>query len=175
MTQVRKAIASFVFCCGFAFAHVGAPGVCLGQQTLFIVRHAERKDQSADSPLSPAGEARAKTLARMLRDAKVTAIYSSEFQRTIQTAQPLADQLHLEVKKEFKGDTDDFAKLLADRHPNGVILVVGHSNTVPDLLRSLKHTPSTPISISDMEFDNLFVVATVKDAPPTVARLRYGD
>ena len=89
------------------------------------------------SPLSSKGKARAVELAKLLRNANIAAIYSSEFQRTVKTAEPLAQQLTLEIKKEFTGSADDFAKLLAARHANDIVLVVGHSNTVPALLESL--------------------------------------
>jgi broad specificity phosphatase PhoE len=69
------------------------------QQTIFLVRHAEKADTSDDPLLSPAGEARAKDLARLLGDAGVTAIYTSPFRRTVKTAEPLASKLGLEIKR----------------------------------------------------------------------------
>ncbi|MGH9668373.1 MAG: histidine phosphatase family protein [Bryobacteraceae bacterium] len=67
----------------------------LGRDTI-LVRHAERSSaMSADAPLSPAGEERARQLAHVLQDAKVRRIYITEVQRTQQTAQPIASRLHL--------------------------------------------------------------------------------
>lgn len=119
--------------------------LCHGQQAVFIVRHAEKADNSPDPPLSSKGKARAVELAKLLRNANIAAVYSSEFQRTVKTAEPLAQQLTLEIKKEFTGSADDFAKLLAARHANDTVLVVGHSNIVPALLKSLGFSPSPPI------------------------------
>ena len=150
-----------------------ASSACHAQQTVFIVRHAEKGDDSGDAALSAKGKARAEALARMLVDARVTAIYTSNFRRTVGTAEPLAARLNLEIKQEFQGDTDRFARLLGERHPDGVILVVGHSNTVPGLLKSFGHSPSPPIQISEAEFDNLFVLIPIKNALPQVVRLRY--
>ena len=66
------------------------------QSTIFIVRHAEKATSGGDNPdLSEAGRARAETLASMLKDAGVSAIYVTEFKRTQQTADPLAKMLHL--------------------------------------------------------------------------------
>jgi broad specificity phosphatase PhoE len=144
------------------------------QQTIFLVRHAEKADTSDDPLLSPAGKARAKDLARLLGDAGVTAINTSPFRRTVKTAEPLASKLGLEIKKEFIGDSAAFASLLKQRHPKGVVLVVGHSTTVPELLKALGHAPNPPIQIREDEFDNLFVVTPGEIAHPTVVRLRYG-
>ena len=59
------------------------------QSTIFLVRHAEKK--TGDDPdLTKAGHARAESLAKMLKDADITAIYTSEVKRTQQTAAPLA-------------------------------------------------------------------------------------
>src|SRR5205823_9140645 len=67
------------------------------QSTIFIVRHAEKAASGGDNPdLSEAGRARAETLASMLKDAGVSAIYVTEFKRTQQTAAPLAKMLHLD-------------------------------------------------------------------------------
>ena len=56
-------------------------------------------------------------------------------------------------------------------NPNDVVLVVGHSDTVPELLRLLGHPE--PVTIAPAEYDNLFVAIPDKGGPPTVLRLRY--
>ena len=73
------------------------------QQSIFVVRHAERADAApgasammdSDPDLSAAGKARAQSLASMLKDAKITAIYTTRYKRTKQTAEPLAAALGL--------------------------------------------------------------------------------
>src|SRR4029453_5154528 len=67
------------------------------QSTIFIVRHAEKADNSKDAELSEAGRARAEALANMLRDSKISVIYTTEFKRTQQTAAPLAKALRLTI------------------------------------------------------------------------------
>ncbi|MDX6558989.1 MAG: hypothetical protein QOF72_2038 [Blastocatellia bacterium] len=67
------------------------------QSTIFIVRHGERADSSNDSDLSQAGRVRAEALAKMLKDKNITAIYTTEFKRTQQTAAPLAKVLGITV------------------------------------------------------------------------------
>lgn len=141
------------------------------QDAIFIVRHAERADASADSALSPAGEARAARLASMLRDAGITRIYTTDVTRTIQTAAPLAQTLRLTASALKAGDQD---ALLAGIHAASAhdrILVVGHSNTVPSLLQALGVTPA--IAIADTEYDNLFVVIPRPGAAPRLLRLRF--
>src|SRR5207302_7571372 len=82
----------FVLCCflvGLAFSS------SFSQSTVFIVRHAEKADDSKDAELSEAGRARAEALANMLRDSKIGVICTTEFKRTQQTAAPLAKALGL--------------------------------------------------------------------------------
>ena len=145
------------------------------QHTVFLVRHAERADTSpgtsptmaADPDLSETGRARAESLASALKDAHVTAIYATQFKRTQQTAAPLAKALGLTVKIVTSKDTADLIKQL--KVATGNVLVVGHSNSVPDVITGLGVT--TPVTIGDDEFDNLFLVTT--GTPPSLLRLHY--
>ncbi len=121
-----------------------------------------------DPPLSPAGEARAETLARMLRSAGVTRVFASQFKRTQQTARPLAEAEHLEVMIVTAKDIDTLVRKLADA--KDAALVVGHSDTVPEILRALG--VKEPIKISDTEYDNLFVVVRLGGEGKLV-RLRF--
>ena len=145
------------------------------QHTVFLVRHAERADTTpgaspkmADDPdLSEAGRARAESLATALKDANITAIYATEFKRTQQTAAPLAKALGLTVKiVTSKSQADLLTQLKASK---GNVLVVGHSNTVPDVIKDLGVT--TSVKIDDTEFDNMFLVSM--DTHPTLLRLHY--
>jgi broad specificity phosphatase PhoE len=127
-------------------------------------------NDSADPPLSSAGEQRAETLATLLRDVGVTAIYSTEYQRTLKTAEPLARVLGLTVNRVAR-QTESFIGSLRSRHPHDVVLIVGHSNTVPDMLRWLGH--QTAVTIADDEYTSLFVVVPSSPGPPAVLRLRF--
>lgn len=125
------------------------------QSTIFIVRHAEKADsESKDPDLSEAGNARAQALARMLKDAGITRIFTTEFKRTQQTAGPLAKLLGLEVKSLAANDSAELVTALHDA--NGNALVVGHTNTIPDLIKALGI--ATPIAIPENEYDDLFVI-----------------
>ena len=112
------------------------PAAAPAQQAIFVVRHAEKESPASEPsvPLSEAGRARAARLAAMLKDAGVTSIYSTDTVRTRSTAGPLAEA----VKHPIQIYTD-VAALAGElrREPQGVVLVVGHSNTVPKLLSAL--------------------------------------
>ena len=120
-----------------------------------------------DPDLSDAGKARAASLAAMLKDAKITAIYVTEYKRTRQTAEPLALKLGIEMtvvpSKEAASLT---AKLKSAR---GNVLVVGHSNTVPATIAALGIQDS--VAIGDADYDNLFIV--VASPQPQLMRLHY--
>ena len=144
----------------------------LAQTTIFLVRHAERADSGAggmasDPTLSAAGRARAIRLAEVLKDTKLTAVFATEFKRTQQTAAPTAKAQHLTVTTVPADETATLVNKL--KAATGAVLVVGHSNSVPEVLTALGVT--TSIKIDDAEFDNLFIVIT--DTPPRFVRLRY--
>ena len=153
---------------GFYFLLLSAfLSTATAQSTIFIVRHAEKADATKDPDLSEAGRARAEALAKTLRDAKITAIYATEFKRTQQTAAPLAKALGITVTTlPAKDNAALMAKLRAS---NGNALVVGHGDTIPDLIKALGI--SDPINIAENDYDNLFVV--VLDEKPHLIRLHY--
>ena len=139
------------------------------QEAIYLVRHAERANQSADSPLSTAGVGRAYRLRDMLKDAGITRIFTSELRRTIETAAPLASAIH--VSPQRIGDADALAAKIAASNARDRVLVVGHSNTLPALLRALHVEP--PITIADDAYDNLFIVVFRNDGRPLLLRLKY--
>jgi broad specificity phosphatase PhoE len=141
------------------------------QDVIYVVRHAERADQSPDSSLSSAGDTRAASLARTLRDSGVTHIFTTELKRTAQTAAPSAAALHVTPRALPANDTNAVVAALRRLAPTDRALVVGHSNTVPAILSALGI--SSAVTIADAEFDNLFVVVPRKDGPPALLRLRY--
>jgi len=122
-----------------------------------------------DPPLSPAGEQRAARLATMLARSGITAIYTSEFKRTRQTAAPLADKL--KIKPVMAAAADPAPLVEQIRKAQAPVLVVGHANTVPDLIKALGVTE--PVSIGDDDYDNLFVVVRTAAGKATLVRLKY--
>jgi len=141
------------------------------QEAIYVVRHAERADQSADSALSAKGVRRSNKLRDMLRGAGVTRIVTSELRRTIDTAAPLAAAAHLTPQRVPAADTPALVAALNAMGARDRVLVVGHSNTVPALLRAL-HVDAVA-TIPDAEYDNLFIIFPQKEGRPVLLRLKY--
>ena len=143
-------------------------GAATAQKAVIVVRHGE-KISSEDERLTEAGKARGHRLARLLADAGIAAVYSTDTERTLGTARPLADARRLPVTVYDKPKA--LAEQVRAEHGGDAILVVGHSNTVPKLLETFGCADS--VSIADDEYDNLFVVVPNEKGPATLVRLRY--
>jgi broad specificity phosphatase PhoE len=141
------------------------------QKAILLVRHAEKVDESDDPLLSAAGKARARALARHLRTAGVRAVYVTQYKRTGLTAAPLAASAGLKPVVIHSDARQELVDRMRKDNPNDVVLVVGHSDSVPDVLRLLGHPE--PVTIGASEYDNLFVAIPNTGGPPTVLRLRY--
>jgi broad specificity phosphatase PhoE len=141
------------------------------QEAIYLVRHAERADTSADSKLSAAGEARAVRLAAWLQTAGITHIYTTDLRRTIETATPFAGASHLSPQQSAAADLSAIVTRIRGLGPSDRALVVGHSNTIPELIRSFG--VKAPIAIADSEYDNVFVVVPRQDAEPVLLRFKY--
>ncbi|MEQ9570005.1 MAG: phosphoglycerate mutase family protein [Longimicrobiales bacterium] len=147
-----------------------------GVSVVWLVRHAERADDGMgdqpDPELSAPGRVRAAELARLLGDAGITSIHSTPFRRTRQTAAPLAEALGLEVQAYDPRDPAAMEAFLARLAEPGRHVVVGHSNTTPDLVRRLGGDPVSPID--EMEYDRIYVVTRGPDGSITSSLLRFG-
>ena len=148
-------------------ALIAATGaVSVAEPLIFIVRHAEKATNDPKDPdLSRGGQERAEWLAATLKDAGVSAIYTTEFKRTKETAEPLSRAAHVDVTVVAANDT---AALIATlKEARGNALVVAHSNTIPEILKALGVTAS--VALADNDYNDLFVVA--QGSPPSFARL----
>ena len=140
------------------------------ETTIYLVRHAEK--QAGDDPdLTVVGRARADILSRELQDAGLTEIWSTNTKRTIETAKPASNRTGLPVQIYDAGRQEAFARRLAGTPGN--ILVVGHSNTIPDLVGLLGGKPGTPI-VEATEYDRLYVVTVTRGRIRSELR-RYGE
>ena len=142
--------------------------VASAEPMVIIVRHAEKAaNDPTDPDLSPAGQKRAEALAQMLKDAHISAIFTSELKRTQETAAPLTKLIGVAPTVV---PAKDYATLVSKLHQTqGAALVVGHGNTIPDVLKALGI--DTPVQIPEDDYTELFVVA-LQDKPQLL-RLHY--
>ena len=143
----------------------------------YIVRHAEKANATPDTALSAAGFQRAQDLADYLSDKGIDNVYTSQYLRTQQTAQPTADAAgKVPVVYEIHAQFDDMITQLKSHKDNRSILVVNHSNTVPDIIDALMESPQG-IVIPENDFDNIYHVK-IKRATNSVrifTPLTYGQ
>lgn len=139
--------------------------------TIVVVRHAEKADASRDPQLSPSGTARAAALDRALGDLKISAVYATEYQRTQATVAPLCAARGLELQQVSARETQALAAKLRNEHAGSCVVVCGHSNTVPALLKALG-AASVP-TISDDDYDHLFILRVGPEGSEVLS-LRYG-
>jgi broad specificity phosphatase PhoE len=140
--------------------------------TVFIVRHAEKEATGADPPLNAAGRDRAEALAALLADAGISAIFTSEFKRTQETAAPLAKRLGLTVTVVPGKDLDALVSKVRALPPDGRALIVGHSNTVTELAQRL--TGVKAAELTDADYDRLYVGMIRNEGQGEVLLLHYG-
>jgi phosphohistidine phosphatase SixA len=142
--------------------------------TFILVRHAETTGSGSNPNLSAIGQARAQELQRILDTVALDAVYSTNFNRTTQTAQPTAAAKGLMIRNYDPFDPVALIDQTLASYPEGIILVVGHSNTTPDILNAMVGA-STYADIPEMEYDNLFVVNISERGFAKVIHMKYGD
>jgi broad specificity phosphatase PhoE len=150
---------------------LASASAAFSQRALIVVRHAEKVDDSDDSPLNQDGYARAQALARLLKDSGITAIYTTEFQRTQNTIKPLAQLLNVQPVAVPQKDLDELVRQIRANHPNETVLVAGHRGTVPRILK--KFGCASDVQLTFDEFNSLFILAPAPQGPPVVLHLRF--
>jgi len=143
--------------------------------TVILVRHAEKKIEPDNSnpALSSAGEERSLELMRILANSGISAIYVTQYQRTQQTAQPLADRLRLKTTQVESSNPQEVARQIKASRAQGSILVVGHNSTVPAIIAALGGG-NYPV-IPETEYDNMFVVTLYRVGKAKTLQLKYGS
>ncbi len=121
--------------------------------TIILIRHAERgNDGSNDPPLSDEGSKRALKLVEIFSNTGITAIYSSNYNRTKNTVAPLAQSKGLEIKI-YEPMKEEEIKQMINSNRGGTILICGHSNTTPWTANFL--TGEKLENFKDSEFGNI--------------------
>ena len=117
-------------------------------------------------------------LTRQLVDADVVAgidaIYSTPFRRSQETVAPLADALNLPINMYDPEDTEPILETILKKHKGKIILVVGHSSTVPVLIANLGASKKVP-PIARNEFDNIYIISIPWFGKTKTIRLRFGE
>lgn len=145
--------------------------------TTLLIRHAEvNSEHDEDNPsLSPAGLKRAQSLVHIIGKSGITAIYTTSLHRSIQTAEPLATHLRLDINEV--SDDDILVKQILTKQDGEVILIVGHTDTIPKIIKQLGGNLLNPITAS--EFDNMYITTFYKPGNTdqnlfsNVVRLKY--
>lgn len=140
--------------------------------TVVVVRHAEKAVGQGDDPdLSEAGQQRARLLSRMLAQAGVSRLYATQYKRTQQTLQPLAEQSNLEIAVIDAGDMAGLVDRVKQESPGGTAVIAGHSNTVPMIIKEMG--APNELVITEEQYDDLFVV-TLQGGSAHLTHLQYG-
>jgi phosphohistidine phosphatase SixA len=139
---------------------------------VILVRHAEKEAAPADNPhLTPAGRARAEELSKLvdilMQKFPLRAIFTTDFLRTRQTAAPLSAASHVALTVT---NDDPTAQVLAIQ--GGMVVIVGHGDTVPKLIEALGGPAG--IVIADNEFNRFFALAAPGTLRAKLADSTYG-
>ena len=135
-----------------------------GTTTIYLVRHAEKdlsNPNDKNPPLTGQGLTRAQHLAQKLKKENIGAIYSTQFKRTMNTVQPLADQKKLTIKKYYGVDYEALKKMV-ESDKGKTLVICGHSDNLLPIIKSFGATPPVD-KIADTEYDNLFKLVISED------------
>jgi 2,3-bisphosphoglycerate-dependent phosphoglycerate mutase len=141
--------------------------------TIIFVRHAEKvKDGTKNPTLTREGEVRAIELAYILRTESVAAVFSTDYERTLKTAEPTAEFHELKVQKYLTKYHEVFLDNVLRKYRGKTVLIIGHSNTVPVMLNIL--TGENYWKIKDYIYNDLFIINTIRKGEGRMLHLKYG-
>jgi broad specificity phosphatase PhoE len=148
----------------------------LATTTVVLVRHAEKELSTIDDPpLAPEGELRAARLAQMFGKpggvGRVRAVYISDTRRARMTAAPVAARLRLQPVVLPGSDVKALARRVMHDHRGQAVLVVAHSDTLPEIIERISGLTVAPIG--DDEYDLVYVVSVPTLGKASVLRLAY--
>ena len=169
LRSISRRLIAVLICVPIA---LGATGNTFADDTVvYLVRHAEKVPHGTDPALSAAGRERAEMLADLLEEAAIGAIHCTDFRRTRDTAAPLARRLGIPVALYDPARPEALIENILDA--GGRHLVVGHSNTTPELVELLNGDSGPPIDEAG-EYDRLYVVTRTGDEQVRTELRRYG-
>lgn len=139
------------------------------QESVMLIRHAE-KEAGADPHLTESGRDRARRWAEMMRDSGISAVITSNFQRTRETGGIIAEALGIERSEVEANDVAGLLDILGFDHEDDRVLIVGHTNTIPAIISGLGVADT--VTIGEDDFANLFVVTPIAGGGGAMIRLR---
>lgn len=152
---------------------VFSAGVMWAQSTVFVVRHADRYGTEPDPSITEVGQRQADSLSRLLADARITRIFTSEALRTKQTAAPTAARFHVTPISIDSKDLDGLMRQVRQGlHAGESTLIVGHRATVVTIVKALSGKDVQPLNFD--EYDRLEVVTLFPNGSSSVVTLRFG-
>lgn len=144
---------------------------------IVLVRHAEKASDGENPPLTERGVRRAALLARMLSEAGVDAIYTTDLERSKQTARPLSKltgiaPVELSTQTGATAHARALAKILkSPKHRGEVVVCVEHSDTIPTILKGLGAEGFD----ESVEYEHMFILLVGDNVPTQILVLRYGE
>lgn len=152
-------------------------GTVLAQNTIvYVVRHAEKDvtdPSNRNPPLSAEGSRRATDLLKVLEKEPVAGIFSTDYVRTRSTAGPVAEKKGLEIATYPPADFSGLAEKVRAQYAGKTVLVVGHSNTVAQIVRALGGDPGME-ELTEEDYDYLFRVTITPDGKAETEVSRFG-
>lgn len=138
-------------------------------ERMYLLRHTERKDNfDHNSPLSEVGLQRANLLVQVFGETPIKAIYTTRLRRTIETARPLATQKEIKIQQIHKSDIDGLISKICNDNAGGIIVIVGHSSTIPKILLRFQLEYDYP------DYGELFII-DFKDHNITLTKGWFGN
>jgi broad specificity phosphatase PhoE len=194
MLRTAKIVPALAF---VVLVFTAQPPLGAEETLLLLARHAEKAAESGNPDLTPRGLQRAEALADIGQGWNVEAVYSTDFCRTAQTAQPLASRQSVPIVVQTTGSSaaslegcsppisspaffldpairgaEDFLRWVVENHAGQAVLIVGHSNTVPEMLAQLG---VGEFEIADDQYDRLFLVTYDPERGARVVERSYGE
>lgn len=143
-----------------------------GKTTIILVRHAEKMKDSSDPKLTEEGMNRAENLKNILSSMPIDQVFSTDYNRTQLTATPTANSKKIKIQSYNPRKLKDFGNMLMENYKGKTILVVGHSNTTPELLNFLMGEKLVK-SIDESDYENLFIVNVLKNSEKRALLLKF--
>ncbi|NRT87281.1 phosphoglycerate mutase family protein [Clostridium beijerinckii] len=148
--------------------------------TVLLIRHADIDipdgvvDENSIS-LNSSGEKRAQDLVNIVEKAPISAVYTSNIHRSIQTAQPIFDRLHSSIEHKKIDSPEKIAEDILSNYKGQNVLVIHHSNTVPEIIQILSNKIVEISGFDDFYIVNIYTSDNNENKYTNVVHLKYGD